>query len=281
MTQRFPVPGDHLVSPRGLYSHHGLYVGDGRVIHYAGKSDATTKDGPIVETSLVDFCKGHGYSIQHHAHRRYSHAESVHRARSRLGENAYALWSNNCEHFVNWCIEGAHDSAQVNTAVPIGVAGGTAAGVVAAFPTATFVGTVAGAKAAGAAAAMKGFATIGAAVGGGAAAGVGVSVLAPAAGGLYLLHKKLLPDDPNLDASEREARRAGRTAGTTAAAVATTAVGAVIVGGAKGAGAAAITSGLAALGGGSMVLGAGLAVAGPLAAALGVGWLVYKLFDEF
>ncbi|WMX36652.1 lecithin retinol acyltransferase family protein [Aeromonas caviae] len=31
-----PQPGDHLVSPRAGYQHHGLYLGDHQVIHYQG-----------------------------------------------------------------------------------------------------------------------------------------------------------------------------------------------------------------------------------------------------
>ena len=30
-----PSLGAHLISPRNGYSHHGIYVGSGRVIHYA------------------------------------------------------------------------------------------------------------------------------------------------------------------------------------------------------------------------------------------------------
>jgi cell wall-associated NlpC family hydrolase len=31
-----PQSGDHLVSPRTGYQHHGLYLGDHQVIHYQG-----------------------------------------------------------------------------------------------------------------------------------------------------------------------------------------------------------------------------------------------------
>ena len=31
-----PPLAAHLVTPRTLYSHHGIYVGGGRVIHYSG-----------------------------------------------------------------------------------------------------------------------------------------------------------------------------------------------------------------------------------------------------
>ena len=35
------------------------------------------------------------------------------RARSRLGENRYRFFSNNCEHFSEWCVNGEHRSPQV------------------------------------------------------------------------------------------------------------------------------------------------------------------------
>jgi hypothetical protein len=40
-------------------------------------------------------------------------AVTVARARSRLGEDQYRFWSNNCEHFSEWCITGTGRSLQV------------------------------------------------------------------------------------------------------------------------------------------------------------------------
>ena len=37
----------------------------------------------------------------------------VHRARSRMGEDRYSLFSNNCEHFCEWCMHGEQRSYQV------------------------------------------------------------------------------------------------------------------------------------------------------------------------
>ncbi|MBP4061169.1 lecithin retinol acyltransferase family protein [Aeromonas sp. Prich7-2] len=31
----YPI-GAHLVTPRTGYDHHGIYVGNGKVVHYAG-----------------------------------------------------------------------------------------------------------------------------------------------------------------------------------------------------------------------------------------------------
>jgi hypothetical protein len=35
------------------------------------------------------------------------------RARSRLGEDRYRIFSNNCEHFSEWCLQGVSRSYQV------------------------------------------------------------------------------------------------------------------------------------------------------------------------
>lgn len=104
--------GDHLVSPRTGYSHHGLYLGNQCVIHYAGISDKLT-DGSIMPTSLESFCQGNGYSVIDHPDRIFDREASILRAYSRMGEQQYSLAFNNCEHFVNWCIEGEQASEQI------------------------------------------------------------------------------------------------------------------------------------------------------------------------
>ena len=45
---------------------------------------------------------------------RFAGPAAVERARERLGEDRYSLWSNNCEHFVEWCLSGTPRSAQVD-----------------------------------------------------------------------------------------------------------------------------------------------------------------------
>ena len=44
---------------------------------------------------------------------RFDLATAIARARSRLGEDRYRLWSNNCEHFIEWSLNGVNRSAQV------------------------------------------------------------------------------------------------------------------------------------------------------------------------
>lgn len=105
-------PGAHLVTPRLGYRHHGLYVGDGRVLHYAGLHRVWRR-GPVEEVTLAQFERGRGLAVARAGGARFDAEAAIERARSRLGERRYRLWSNNCEHFVNWALDGEARSAQV------------------------------------------------------------------------------------------------------------------------------------------------------------------------
>ncbi|WP_454725590.1 MULTISPECIES: lecithin retinol acyltransferase family protein [Cupriavidus] len=113
--------GEHLVTPRTGYEHHGIYVGDDRVVHYSGFADGFSK-GTIELTSMADFSKGHRVYSRDYIFRLYNPEETVERAYSRLGEDMYNLLLNNCEHFATWCIFGLHSSAQVNAYLTQGMA---------------------------------------------------------------------------------------------------------------------------------------------------------------
>jgi hypothetical protein len=116
--------GDHLITGRLGYSHHGIYAGNGVVI-------AKTRDG-VGTFTLDEFSRGQGIDVIEHADRAFSRAETVERARSRIGEKGYRLFSSNCEDFANWCISGKSDSAQVRlaAAAAAGIVAVGAAGVV-------------------------------------------------------------------------------------------------------------------------------------------------------
>ena len=105
--------GAHLVSPRRGYSHHGIYAGGGRVIHYAGLSRSWRR-GPVEEVTLAQFCLGHPLTVRDSSGAPYEGAACVERARRRLGEDCFSVWSNNCEHFCHWCTHGFSRSAQID-----------------------------------------------------------------------------------------------------------------------------------------------------------------------
>ena len=107
-----PRPGTHLVSPRRGYVHHGIYVGDGRVVHYSGLVRGFFS-GPVEEVSLAQFAQGRSVWSRWTDRARFDGQEVVRRARSRLGENLYRLLRNNCEHFCEWCLHGEPRSYQI------------------------------------------------------------------------------------------------------------------------------------------------------------------------
>jgi len=106
--------GAHLITPRCGYTHHGIYVGRGRVVHYAGWSRAALTRRPVEEVSLAQFAGDCGVAVVHDSPLAFAPADVVARARSRLGEDRYRLTSNNCEHFSHWCRSGRNASAQVD-----------------------------------------------------------------------------------------------------------------------------------------------------------------------
>ncbi|MBB5398623.1 hypothetical protein OKW50_005566 [Paraburkholderia youngii] len=105
--------GAHLVTQRNGYEHHGIYVGNGRVVHYSGFAGSAHR-GPVEEVELARFAAGHSMSVRATPSAIYVGAEAVSRARSRLGENRYRLLTNNCEHFCAWCLLGESRSEQVD-----------------------------------------------------------------------------------------------------------------------------------------------------------------------
>ena len=105
-------PGAHLVSQRDGYTHHGIYVGHGQVIHYGGYHGSAIRR-PIEYVALHRFAQGSGVSVRTAPDAAYSGTDVVERALSRLGEDRYRLLTNNCEHFCTWCVLGKGRSDQV------------------------------------------------------------------------------------------------------------------------------------------------------------------------
>ena len=80
------------------YTHHGLYLGFGLVIHYDFSH--------ICIVSLEEFAKGQPiFTVNSPI--KYPKEVVMLRALSRLGEEKYHLITNNCEHFVRWCRSGS------------------------------------------------------------------------------------------------------------------------------------------------------------------------------
>jgi hypothetical protein len=110
-----PPLGSHLVTPRLAFRHHGIYVGNGLVVHYG--SFGRLPGGPVAEVPLASFAQGRRLSVRSHSAPGFSAEEVIRRARSRVGENSYRLFTNNCEHFSEWCLHGQRRSYQVEHAL--------------------------------------------------------------------------------------------------------------------------------------------------------------------
>jgi Lecithin retinol acyltransferase len=106
------APGTQLVARYRGYLHSGIYVGCGRVIHYAGRLQYPR--GLVEEISLAEFSGGRPVYVGSEPSPFTRMEDVVRRARDRLGECSYDLLLNNCEHFCTWCQTGQPRSAQVD-----------------------------------------------------------------------------------------------------------------------------------------------------------------------
>ncbi len=137
--EREPRFGDVVFCVRhcGVYRHFGVYVGNGRVIHFA-PSDGGDMGGDayVHEVSLDEFADGDIVSVfefsEHYEsnsllrkiamssdYKLQSPEDTVRRARSLLGQkglnnSGYHLIMNNCEDFAIWCKTNVYESKQVN-----------------------------------------------------------------------------------------------------------------------------------------------------------------------
>ena len=93
---------EHLFVRRGAYTHHGIYIGNGNVIHYSTSADEMIEIHPV---TLEEFSNGNTiyYLPRDKSPLTYSKEEAVERAWRRVGEENYNLVINNCEQFVRWC----------------------------------------------------------------------------------------------------------------------------------------------------------------------------------
>ena len=115
--------GDVIRVGRGLYAHYGVYVEGGTVIHYTGENGHSDFKGVVRETSLAEFLDGDNeYSVVKFDPKDYAHIysgdETVARARRRIGEKSYNLFSHNCEHFAIEYRTGSNNSSQTEILHP-------------------------------------------------------------------------------------------------------------------------------------------------------------------
>ena len=108
------IAGDHIyVKRKGyFYSHHGIYAGNGQVLHFKGA--IKEKKDPTVILSDIDTFLDRGKLQRRNYKQRLPHSETLQMARAQLDQKDYSLVFNNCEHFATYCATGKKKSSQVH-----------------------------------------------------------------------------------------------------------------------------------------------------------------------
>lgn len=92
----------------GVYEHHGIDCGDDEVIHYYKGGEVAT----ITRTPRDLFARGGSIFVKPQV-TAFLPQNVVGRAESRLGEQRYDFFTNNCEHFAAWCKTGRSECDQL------------------------------------------------------------------------------------------------------------------------------------------------------------------------
>ncbi len=138
------IAGDHLEVPRVGYSHHGIYLDDGRVAEYGGNKTAKA-EAVVREVELAQFDpQGIAHVVSHDAPpllaqwmpTSLARAERVARARFLIETAApgrYNLFGHNCEHAATWCATGFPESHQVRIGLYLNLLRSTATALLASY----------------------------------------------------------------------------------------------------------------------------------------------------
>ena len=115
-----PYPGAHIrVQVDNLY-HHGIFVGDNKVVQFGlpmsiYQDPATIK---VLLSPVEDFLNGGFLEVRIYDKKekklKNKDSEIVKIALSKVGEGDYSLLYNNCEHLANFCVFGKKISSQVD-----------------------------------------------------------------------------------------------------------------------------------------------------------------------
>ena len=115
-------PGAHVRVKVGSYYHHGIFIGNGEVVQFGLPFNVYGDPSEIrvLRSPLSDFCPSDASFIEVYRFsgkekkQKASDEEIVRRALAAVGEGGYNVFTNNCEHFANYCVFGKKSSDQID-----------------------------------------------------------------------------------------------------------------------------------------------------------------------
>jgi hypothetical protein len=120
-------PGNHIKVGRGLYDHHGIYMGVRGGVHVVAELAKPGEGGIVRLVSLSTFSRGGTVQVVDHPDGLplpFVIANVLRTPRLRK----YDIFDWNCEHFATWCSTHEARSEQVRTMI-----GGVAVALLVAF----------------------------------------------------------------------------------------------------------------------------------------------------
>ncbi len=116
-----PFIGAQIRVSRGAYYHHGIYVAEDTVVHYAaadGDGLSHAADVTVRTVPLSMFLAGGNLEIRRYSLRERLEVRPPKRvaaaALGRVGEGGYDILRHNCEDFSNECAFGRRRSGQID-----------------------------------------------------------------------------------------------------------------------------------------------------------------------
>ena len=115
-------PGAHIRVKTGSFYHHGIFIGNGEVVQFGLPLDVYRDPSEIriLRSPIQDFCPSETSFIEVYRFskkelkQKQSDEEIVRTALAHVGEGGYNIFTNNCEHFANFCVFGKKVSAQID-----------------------------------------------------------------------------------------------------------------------------------------------------------------------
>ena len=115
-TVNSPKSGDIIRTKVTFYHHYGIFINESRIIQFGLPDNVYTpaEEIKVLATDIYTFLEGGelevGKPTRQELKNMRSPEEIVKLAESRLGQGGYDILHNNCEHFVNECAFGEHNS---------------------------------------------------------------------------------------------------------------------------------------------------------------------------